>query len=625
MKISEKVKEGAYLTVKNQKYKPSVHLLILILFLFVLTALFVVYANFSQQYYADTLTVHNVEYMGSYSLDGQNVFYDIPENHNIRFSSVDKVKKVRLLLRFNEKISQNQTINLFSQRTKIRVHKNDGSFADSYGYSGRIANIIPEINDWYSVAPMELTPKDTFIIEIISDEVPLNDAYINYFLKNIMLGSREDLLKNNIGRNLIHIIIAGCIFVMGFVLCTLMFTFQLMNSPVHIGDFSCSFLMMCGALIIFFNYDYITLIFKNALLVNFFDMLNHMLILFFLMMYFNVYVHGKKVKSAVKYFIYLWGMLIIFFLVPYTLTEISSETVCNGLLIPSIIIVAVTSFFLIIDYSHIENTNSKIMIGSGLIMCVTSFSELICRLLKGYFLHYAFEVGLIMFSLIQFIAIMIVAKRNILRASRAKYIENELLQSKISIMLSQIQPHFLYNTLVVIRHLCEKNPKVAKEAITEFANYLRGNLDSLTLNTTIPFEKEMEHVENYVSLEKKRFGDKIEIDYDIEAVNFEVPSLTIQTIVENAIRHGITKRKQGGTVTIITRENAYNHTIEIKDNGIGINMTQKSDSNNDNRSHIGVENARTRIETMCNGTLDFQSTPNVGTTVLITIPKRNSI
>ena len=218
---------------------------------------------------------------------------------------------------------------------------------------------------------------------------------------------------------------------------------------------------------------------------------------------------------------------------------------------------------------------------------------------------------------------MIFSKRNYEQAIRTNEMENELIQSKISIMLSQIQPHFLYNTLVVIRQLCDINPKMAKEAVTEFANYLRGNLDSLTLNTTIPFEKEMEHVENYISLEKKRFGDKINIEYDIDCIDFEVPSLTIQTVVENAIRHGISKRKSGGTVTISTKESENNYYIEIYDNGVGVDLTQRPESNKDGRSHIGIENAKKRIESMCFGTLTIDSTPSIGTTVLITIPKLN--
>lgn len=144
--------------------------------------------------------------------------------------------------------------------------------------------------------------------------------------------------------------------------------------------------------------------------------------------------------------------------------------------------------------------------------------ELMFRINSGEFFVYIFECGLLLFAILQFVVLMIFSKRNYEQAIRTKEMENELIQSKISIMLSQIQPHFLYNTLVVIRQLCDINPKMAKEAVTEFANYLRGNLDSLTLNTTIPFEKEMEHVENYISLEKRDLVIKLTLSTILTAL-----------------------------------------------------------------------------------------------------------
>ena len=607
--------------INTSKHSHSIQHGIFVAF-FILLSVFlcVCYVN-SQKYFAYKIDTHCIKYTGEYFVNSSKTPHDIPDNHKVRLRSPIKVTFVRLVLHPREVVGKDDFINLFSEHAKIRVWKNTEEIA-SYGHTDRLKDVAFMLKNWYSFGNVTITPNDTLTIELTSDVTGINEQYFNDFINSVIVGTREHLLKHNVEKNLFHIVVSGFIFVMGFVLCTLMLTFKLMNSPVHIGDFSCGFLMMSGALIIFFNYDYITLVFQNTIMVNMIDKINHLLVLFFMLIYFKMYVHGERVKSSVTHFLNIWSLTIILFCVLYVFKDVNPEILFNLLLIPIILIILVTAFFLCVDYSHIESSNSRIMIGSGLIMCVTSLAEFISRYEKGYFLHYPFEVGLIVFSLIQFIAIMIVAKRNIIQASRAEYIENELLQSKISVMLSQIQPHFLYNTLVVIRHLCEKNPKLAKEAITEFASYLRGNLDSLTLNTTIPFEKEMEHVENYVSLEKKRFGDKIEIDYDIESTNFEVPSLTIQTIVENAIRHGITKRKEGGTVSIITRENAYNHTIEIKDDGIG--MTEKTPEKKDNRSHIGVENAKKRIETMCHGTLDFQSIPNVGTTVLITLPKQTN-
>ena len=94
-------------------------------------------------------------------------------------------------------------------------------------------------------------------------------------------------------------------------------------------------------------------------------------------------------------------------------------------------------------------------------------------------------------------------------------LENELLQNQISVMLSQIRPHFLYNSLVTIQELCLIDPEMASEAVREFSNYLRVNMDSLSIKHPVPFENELRHLETYLFLEKKRFGDKLNIVYDI--------------------------------------------------------------------------------------------------------------
>jgi len=196
-------------------------------------------------------------------------------------------------------------------------------------------------------------------------------------------------------------------------------------------------------------------------------------------------------------------------------------------------------------------------------------------------------------------------------------LENELMQNQISIMLSQIQPHFLYNSLTAIRELCLIDPEKAYETIDEFSTYLRGNLDSLTIKKPVPFEKELSHVKTYLSLEKKRFGNNLTIIYEINAFYFTIPALTLQPIVENAVRHGVTKREDGGTVTITTEETETEAIITVKDDGIGFDMNNKKDA----RQRIGIENVRSRLATMCDGSLAITSEPDTGTTVVITIPK----
>jgi len=201
-------------------------------------------------------------------------------------------------------------------------------------------------------------------------------------------------------------------------------------------------------------------------------------------------------------------------------------------------------------------------------------------------------------------------------------LENELLQSQISIMLSQIQPHFIYNSLNAIKGLCLIDPEMACETIDEFSNYLRGNLDSLSINKPVIFERELRHVKLYLSLEKKRFEDKINVVYDIGVDNFLIPALALQPIVENAVRHGVTKREEGGTVIIRTEETDTDVIISVIDNGIGF---KSSGSETDERIHVGIANVEKRLMAMCNGRLSIDSEYGVGTNAIITIPKEGNI
>lgn len=196
--------------------------------------------------------------------------------------------------------------------------------------------------------------------------------------------------------------------------------------------------------------------------------------------------------------------------------------------------------------------------------------------------------------------------------------ENQLTQSRIAILLSQIQPHFLYNTLTAICGLCDENPKEAKRVTAEFADYLRHNLESLSVGTPTPFLDELKHTKVYLGIEKKRFEDKLNIVYDITVDDFLIPALTVQPLVENAVKHGIRRAKKGGTVTIHTAENADYYEITVEDDGIGFDSGQLQ---SDDKMHIGIENVRDRLWSMCRGTLTIKSKAGLGTRAVIKIPK----
>ncbi len=196
--------------------------------------------------------------------------------------------------------------------------------------------------------------------------------------------------------------------------------------------------------------------------------------------------------------------------------------------------------------------------------------------------------------------------------------ETEVLSSRIDIALSQIQPHFLYNSLTAIYRLCDVKSDSAKEAISNFSKYLRGNLDSIKNTKMITFAEELEHIKAYLALEKMRFDDYLEIVYDTEATEFFLPPLTVQPLVENAVGHGISDLPEGGRIIISAFETEKYYEIKVSDNGVGFDEAALPQ---DERSHIGIQSVRSRLEIMCSGTLEIESKKNIGTTAIIKIPK----
>lgn len=200
--------------------------------------------------------------------------------------------------------------------------------------------------------------------------------------------------------------------------------------------------------------------------------------------------------------------------------------------------------------------------------------------------------------------------------------ETELLENRIAIMLSQIKPHFIFNSLTTIKHLCRISPEEGMEAIDELSDFLRGSMDAMGKKKCITFTEELNLVNSYLYLEKKRFGDKLNIEYDIQAKDFIVPALSVQPIVENAVRHGIRGKLEGGTITISTKEDSEYYYICIVDDGAGYDPSVRIE---DGRSHVGIENVTNRIKIICNGDVNIESKIGEGTKATIIIPKEMAV
>ena len=196
--------------------------------------------------------------------------------------------------------------------------------------------------------------------------------------------------------------------------------------------------------------------------------------------------------------------------------------------------------------------------------------------------------------------------------------QKELSEKQIELTISQIRPHFIYNCLSSISYLCTKDPQLAVEAIDDFSAFLRVNFSNISQNKIVPFSQELEHTMKYLKLEKMRFEDRVRVYFDIRVDNFEIPSLTLQPLVENAVKHGVCKKAEGGTIVIRTTESEKEYLVEVIDDGVGFDPDVPP---SDGRVHVGVTNVKNRLKNMVNGRLDISSTINKGTRMSIHIPK----
>ena len=194
--------------------------------------------------------------------------------------------------------------------------------------------------------------------------------------------------------------------------------------------------------------------------------------------------------------------------------------------------------------------------------------------------------------------------------------EREIAKQRASILVLQMRPHFIYNTMTSIYYLCDQSPAKAKQVTLDFTTYLRKNFAAIASGSLIPFSDELEHTRAYLAVEQAQFEDALFVEFDTPDTSFRLPPLTLQPIVENAVKHGLVESKTPIHISVKTRQIEKAHEILVEDDGPGFVQ------NNNNEPHIALNNIRQRLEMMCKGTLEISSTPGGGTSVKVVIPEK---
>lgn len=204
----------------------------------------------------------------------------------------------------------------------------------------------------------------------------------------------------------------------------------------------------------------------------------------------------------------------------------------------------------------------------------------------------------------------------ILREQYVRYLKQneELVKKKNQVAILQMRPHFIYNTLITIYYLCRDDAAKAQKVVLDFSRYLQANFTAIASEENIPFAKELEHTKAYLAVEKVRYEDKLYVEYDTPAMMFNLPALTLQPIVENAVKYGISPELAPLYITIRTEETDRDIRIIVEDTGPGYHPPDNEEP------HFALENISERLEMMCGGTLEITDRKAGGTKVTIQIP-----
>lgn len=287
------------------------------------------------------------------------------------------------------------------------------------------------------------------------------------------------------------------------------------------------------------------------------------------------------------------------------------------------VLIVCTIFYECIKYPDHEKKGSR---NNLFIICVIGFiADMVSFFIKGNsaglvftltaFLVYIICVGIVtMYHYSEQEQLLALQERQLAEQERC------LTEQRIAALKSQIQPHFIYNTLGSIQQLCIEQPEKAAELTCNFSKYLRCNFSELDNDELVPFSRELEHIKYYISIEQVRFPD-VTFSFDIQAEDFFLPALSVQPLVENAIKHGIMGLESGGIVRLITYETDNHTVIRVEDNGVGF----QTESLNDGKVHVGLRNIRERLAVMCGGTLMVESSVGKGTVAEISIPKEDNL
>ena len=230
-----------------------------------------------------------------------------------------------------------------------------------------------------------------------------------------------------------------------------------------------------------------------------------------------------------------------------------------------------------------------------------------CNIISGQMLN----IMLIDIYLYYFFLMKVFQRRAVDEMAQKEY---ELTQIRLKLLQEQISPHFIFNALAIMKSMVWEDSRKASDVIDDFSTCLKENVSALKFtNNLIPFSNELEHIKALQRIDEAGKGRATNVIYEIEESNFRLPPLTIEPLFENALLHGISRRKADGMIRIISSKDSENYIVRVIDNGSGFDVNAETEG-------VGINNVRIRLKYICGGRLNIESSEN-GTIASVYIPK----
>lgn len=557
-----------------------------------------------------------VNFTGTYQLSEHDVPVTLSDTG---LKEIEDVPQLILTGYFDSSIPKNEEIYFYLRRINMEMYVNDVLV---YCYSDK--SVRPHLlksggNTWVCVYSPGISSTDRIRI-VMKNPYRYNLKNIYHtFVERIYSGERLQLFFHMIAKKKGMVSTCFSILLLSIVLLLCSVILHLMKIQGMNKVFQCGMVMLVSSLWLLLDPSYITLIFPYSVSIDILETLCLISIPTLAIHYGKSYMITKA-KGFLSFMEYALLAINVCYIILQSRGIVDAEMmqeIFRCLLFCACVFMCFAVGYEM-KYNHAREAvivfwSSEVLIACGIIAYLV---YVVTRTLGAQI----FWVGLTIYAMTQIVLSFLASKEHYERAQTAAQLENELMESKVAIMLSQIQPHFLYNSISSIRELCILDPKLAQDALSNFAQFLRGNMDSLTSNHPIPFLQELNHVKNYLALEQIRFEERLRIEYDLEVEEFFIPSLSIQPLVENAVRYGVSKKREGGMVRISTREDEAYYRIIIEDDGRGFDVNEPIENKN-GRSHVGLLNVKKRLESQMGAAMEVHSVVGEGTKVTINIPK----